>query len=159
MLIPIRVDPVKDIAATFELVTSSSPTAAPDPVIRLKTPSGRSTASHILAISVATCGVAEAGLRTMVFPYTSAGAIFQMGIASGKFHGVIRVTTPKGIRLVYRRMFGFTEGTTDPTGFEPSTPKYCSSATARPTSPRDSRIALPDSRVTACAYSSRFASR
>ena len=43
-------------------------------------------------------GVSVAGLKTTVLPQTSAGAIFQDGIAIGKFHGVITPTTPIGIR-------------------------------------------------------------
>ena len=34
-------------------------------------------------------GVSSAGLSTTVLPPTSAGAIFQAGMAIGKFHGVI----------------------------------------------------------------------
>ena len=34
-------------------------------------------------------GVSVAGLNTTVLPQTSAGTIFQDGIAIGKFHGVI----------------------------------------------------------------------
>ena len=36
----------------------------------------------------------------------SAGASFQTGIAIGKFHGVMRPTTPSGRRSVYSRWFG-----------------------------------------------------
>ena len=35
-----------------------------------------------------------------MLPYISAGASFQTGIAIGKFHGVIRPTTPSGRRCV-----------------------------------------------------------
>ena len=41
-----------------------------------------------------------AGLNTTVLPQTSAGAIFQDGIAIGKFHGVITPITPIGIRTL-----------------------------------------------------------
>ena len=41
-------------------------------------------------------GVSEAGFSTTVFPQTSAGAIFHEGIAMGKFHGVMRLQTPRG---------------------------------------------------------------
>ena len=51
---PILVDPVNETALIFELVTSSLPIAPPAPVIRLNTPDGRSTDSHIFAINVAT---------------------------------------------------------------------------------------------------------
>ncbi len=45
-------------------------------------------------------GVAEAGLNTTVLPTTSAGAIFQTGIESGKFHGVTIAQTPSGTRVL-----------------------------------------------------------
>ena len=35
-----------------------------------------------------------------MLPVTSAGALFHAGIAKGKFHGVIRATTPSGCRRV-----------------------------------------------------------
>jgi hypothetical protein len=44
--------------------------------------------------------VADAGLKTRVLPHINAGAIFQAGIANGKFHGVMIPTTPSGRRLV-----------------------------------------------------------
>jgi hypothetical protein len=40
--------------------------------------------------------VSVAGLNTIVFPAISAGAIFQHGIAIGKFHGVMIATGPSG---------------------------------------------------------------
>jgi aldehyde dehydrogenase (NAD+) len=45
-------------------------------------------------------GVEEAGLCTTVFPNTNAGAIFHIGIANGKFQGVIMPTTPSGDLVV-----------------------------------------------------------
>ena len=45
-------------------------------------------------------GVAEAGLNMRALPQMSAGAIFQAGIAMGKFHGVMMATTPKGRFMV-----------------------------------------------------------
>src|SRR5262249_2939224 len=39
-----------------------------------------------------------AGFQTTVLPYASAGAIFQAGMAMGKFQGVIAATTPTGSR-------------------------------------------------------------
>jgi len=39
-----------------------------------------------------------AGLITTVLPNASAGAAFHAGIAIGKFHGVIRPTTPSASR-------------------------------------------------------------
>jgi hypothetical protein len=44
--------------------------------------------------------VSLAGLKTTVFPQTSAGASFHEGMAIGKFQGVIAPTTPIGIRTL-----------------------------------------------------------
>ncbi len=41
-------------------------------------------------------GVCSAGLSTTQLPAASAGASFQMAISSGKFHGMIWPTTPRG---------------------------------------------------------------
>ena len=46
------------------------------------------------------------GLSTTVLPCASAGAIFQAGIAIGKFHGVIRTVTPIGSLTISISMFG-----------------------------------------------------
>ena len=56
--------------------------------------------SKISTISVAVSGVRLAGLKTTVLPETSAGAIFQTGMATGKFHGVISATGPTGCLTV-----------------------------------------------------------
>ena len=39
------------------------------------------------------------GFHTTALPYASAGAIFQAGIAIGKFQGVMSPTTPMGSRV------------------------------------------------------------
>jgi hypothetical protein len=39
-------------------------------------------------------------LSTNVLPAARAGAIFQLAICSGKFHGTIRPITPRGSRKV-----------------------------------------------------------
>ena len=45
-------------------------------------------------------GVSSAGFNTTVLPAASAGASFHEEIASGKFHGTMRPTTPSGSRNV-----------------------------------------------------------
>ena len=61
-------------------------------------------------------GVAPAGLNSTVLPYASAGAIFQAGMAMGKFQGVMAATTPTGPRCVYRRVPGTADAYTWPMG-------------------------------------------
>ncbi len=61
-----------------------------------------------------------AGLNTTVLPATSAGAIFQDGIAIGKFHGVITPTTPIGIRTLMLNLFCSSDGVVWPYSRRPS---------------------------------------
>ena len=42
------------------------------------------------------CAVADAGLRTTVFPAARQAATSTIGIANGKFQGVITAMTPSG---------------------------------------------------------------
>ncbi len=62
----------------------------------------------------------DAGLKTTVLPRMSAGMIFQVGIANGKFHGVIAATTPSGARVDIAHLFGSSAGTTSPNWRRPS---------------------------------------
>src|SRR3546814_13403691 len=59
-------------------------------------PASTSTSPRALAMA----GVMAAALSTTVLPKAKAGAIFQAGIAMGKFQGVISLQTPRGYRLV-----------------------------------------------------------
>ena len=61
-----------------------------------------------------------AGLKTTVLPQTSAGAIFQDGIAIGKFHGVITPTTPIGWRTLMLNLSRSSEGVVWPKRRRPS---------------------------------------
>jgi hypothetical protein len=65
-------------------------------------------------------GVSVAGLKTIVFPATSAGAIFHDGIAIGKFHGVITPTTPIGMRTLMLNLSGSSDGVVWPKRRRPS---------------------------------------
>ena len=66
----------------------------------LRTPSGSPASRAIFSNAIAVSGVSSAGFSTTVLPAASAGAIFQEAIASGKFQGTIRPTTPSGSRNV-----------------------------------------------------------
>ncbi len=68
-------------------------------------------------------GAAEAGLSTTVLPQISAGASFHAGIALGKFHGVIRPTTPIGLRIANMCTRSRSVGTSMPGMREPSPAK------------------------------------
>ena len=63
-------------------------------------PGGQSALWSAPAASrMASSGTVLAGFQTTVLPYTSAGAIFQAGMAMGKLKGVITPTTPIGLRV------------------------------------------------------------
>src|SRR5437762_13426822 len=100
---PTGFEPVKETAFTAGWLMISSPASEPEPRIRFRTPAGRPAASNISTIRTAVVGVRVAGLKTTVFPATSAGAMFQAGIATGKFQGVTQATTPNGCLIVYTK--------------------------------------------------------
>ena len=59
-------------------------------------------------------GTRSAGFKTTQLPKARAGAIFQAGMAMGKFQGVISPTTPMGSRVISTPMPGRTEGRVSP---------------------------------------------
>ena len=63
-----------------------------------------------------------AGLKTIVFPATSAGSVFQLGIAIGKFQGVITPTTPIGWRTLMLNLSRSSDGVVWPNRRRPSPP-------------------------------------
>jgi hypothetical protein len=64
--------------------------------IKLTTPAGTPARSNISIIAKAVRGVSPAGFRITVHPAASAGPIFLVAIAAGKFQGVIKRETPIG---------------------------------------------------------------
>src|SRR6185503_10427065 len=92
----------------------SSPASDPEPRIKFNTPGGMPASSKSSTMRVAVPGVSVAGLKTTVFPATKAGAIFQTGIATGKFQGVTQATTPNGCLIVYAKFKGSSEGIVSP---------------------------------------------
>src|SRR5918992_198796 len=92
----------------------SSPASDPEPITRFITPGGTPAASKSSVMRTAVAGVIDAGLNTTVFPATNAGAIFQIGIATGKFHGVTHATTPNGCFIVYAKFKGSSDGIVSP---------------------------------------------
>src|SRR3989449_11392174 len=94
----------------------ASPTTAPRPMTRLNTPAGRPERLRMSASAQPQPGTRSAGLNTTQLPYASAGAIFQAGIAIGKFQGVIRPATTIGLRGVSQPMPRGVEGKLLPPG-------------------------------------------
>jgi hypothetical protein len=98
--LPTPVDPVKLTARTGSAARSALPTVPPAPSTTLNTPAGSPASAAVRARSVAVKDACSAGFSTTVFPNASAGAAFQMGMAAGKFQGVMSPTTPSGSRSV-----------------------------------------------------------
>ncbi len=92
---PTGVEPVKAILAMRLLVARASPASLPKPWTTLSTPGG-SRSPMTSSSTQMPSGVCSAGLSTTQLPAASAGASFQAAISSGKFHGMICPTTPKG---------------------------------------------------------------
>ena len=120
MPVPVAELPVNDMTATSGLSTIALPTSAPVPVTRLTTPAGKPASAISSTRSVAQCGVSEDGLKTTVLPVTSAGIIFQHGIAIGKFQGVMTPATPSGWRMLIAHLSGSSDGTVSPAIRRPS---------------------------------------
>ena len=91
---------MNEIARTSGLSTIAAPTFDPEPVSTFRTPAGSPASAKHSATWRPVRGASCASLSTTVFPWISAGASFQTGIAIGKFQGVIRPTTPTGRRTV-----------------------------------------------------------
>ena len=120
MCAPTSLDPVNETRSTPGWVTSASPSVPPGPSTRLSTPFGSPASTRTSTRRTASIGVYDAGLNTTALPSTSAGMIFQVGIANGKFHGVIAATTPSGARIDIAHLFGSSAGTTSPNCRRPS---------------------------------------
>ncbi len=86
------------------------------------TPSGTPASCSRAAIASADSGVSLAGLSTTVQPAASAGPIFLVAIAAGKFHGVTSTLTPTGWRCTMIRFA--------PDGACPSDPSFLTASSA-----------------------------
>ena len=96
---PAATEPVNDTRST--LSTTAFPVAA-SPGRTANRASG-STGSSSSANRRAHAVASGAGLSTTALPKAKAGAAFQIGMASGKFHGVTSPATPRGRRVVNER--------------------------------------------------------
>ena len=124
---PTSVEPVKPSLRTIGLDVISPPIAgasAASPVTTEKTPGGTPASSARAAIASAVSGVCSAGFSTIVQPTARAGADLRVGIAAGKFHGVIPAVTPTGSRstTILRSARGC--GTTLPSSRFASSPNH-----------------------------------
>src|SRR5699024_4746263 len=119
------------------------PNADEEPVTRLMTPFGKPASSHNSISFTAVIGLSLAGFMTKVQPAASAGPIFRVSIAAGKFHGVIAATTPTGFFHTCRRFPGTWAGIVSPYILFASSANHSIKEAAYLTSPRDSLIGFP----------------
>src|SRR5205807_8307532 len=103
-------------------------------------------------------GVNVAGLKTTVLPATNAGAIFQTGMATGKFQGVTHATTPSGCLIVYAKLAGNSDSIVSPFMRRDSPAHNTATLIDLCSSPRDSEMVLPSSCVRIRASSSLLSS-
>jgi hypothetical protein len=78
----------------------------------------------ISASALAIAGVTLAGFQITALPKASAGAIFQLAVAIGKFHGEMTATTPSGSRRTSTSIPGRTESAVKPCTRKASAAKY-----------------------------------
>src|SRR5258705_6740893 len=97
---PVTVPPVNEIAATPSWVVRARPALLPMPWTMLITPAGMPAPTDSSASRFAVNGVISDGFATHVLPTAIAGAIFHDSKYSGRFHGEINPTTPRGWRSV-----------------------------------------------------------
>ena len=119
---PVSREPVSVITGTSGWRTSASPTAPPPPWTMFTTPGGTPASASSSTKRSPRSGVSVAGLKTTVLPQTSAGAIFQDGIAIGKFQGVITPITPIGMRTLMLNLSRSSDGVVWPKSRRPSPP-------------------------------------
>ena len=112
---PTCVDPVKETARTRESPSQIVEIFADRVEGRMLTaPAGTPARSMRRPRAIAVSGVRLAGLRTTVHPAASAGAIFRVAMAAGKFQGVTIATTPMGRRVTSVRVPPAGEGPKPP---------------------------------------------
>ena len=76
------------------------------------------------ATASAESGVCSAGFSTIVQPAASAGADFRVGMAAGKFHGVIPAVTPTASLVTMIRLSGHGLGMVEPSRRFASSPNH-----------------------------------
>ena len=92
--LPVAVEPVNMILPMSGCSARRAPTSR-SPETTVRTPSGSSSLRTSIRARTLS-GVYSEGLTTTVLPIRSAGAICQMVIIMGQFHGPIAPTTPTG---------------------------------------------------------------
>ncbi len=121
MIAPVSVEPVKEITGTTGCSTSALPTVSPRPCTSWITSGGKPGLEQDLDQQVTVWGTSSDGLMITAFPQSSAGNIFQVGIASGKLNGVISPAIADGPAVAHRPLVrAAREGTVWPNSRRPS---------------------------------------
>ena len=92
----VSVDPVNTTPAMRGSEVMAVPTTPPRPGSSCSALAGTPALCSSRTASAAMAGVASAGFASTAFPAISAAAIWPVKIASGKFHGLIAPTMPRG---------------------------------------------------------------
>ena len=161
--LPVAVEPVNDTRSTIFDSVSACP-AGPAPETMFTTPSGTPASATSFMISHALELVNSLGLTTTVQPAASANGSFWHRISAGKFHGMIRPTTPTGSRSTIPVKSLPLLVNVLPCMFSASEAAYRHSDAAPPMSPSARMIGLPPSSLSsraslAASRSIRSASR
>ena len=117
---PVAVEPVKETTGTSGCSTSALPADAPRPCTSWMTSGGRPASSSSSTRRWVVWGTSSDGLMITAFPQSSAGNIFQVGMASGKLNGVMSPATPIGRRKLMAHLARSSEGTVCPKRRRPS---------------------------------------
>ena len=96
ILLPVAVLPVNEIARTSGWRTSASPAVAPKPCTTLSTPAGMPASRASCPSRSAVTGESSDIFNTAVLPSARHGAVFQVAVMNGTFHGEINAHTPTG---------------------------------------------------------------
>ncbi len=152
---PTSVEPVNDSFRTrgswsIFSITPEDPLAT----TTLTTPGGSPASCIRWTTASVVSGVSDAGLTMAVHPAASAGPIFLVAMAAGKFQGVIITATPTGWRTVMIRLSPAGESLTSPPIRGASSENHRKNSAAYRTSPRASLNALPFSSTINSARSS-----
>src|SRR5699024_1631110 len=113
-VLPIFVEPVKDIFLIRSSLNNLSEISVELPVKMLATPLSIPVAINSSKIAIAILGVSLDGLTITVHPAANAGATLRATIAPGKFQGVIKPHTPTGCLITEIRWFSDDGGIISP---------------------------------------------
>src|ERR1017187_10948330 len=100
MRLPVTVEPVKEMDRTSGCETNGSPVLLPKPWTTLKTPGGMPASSANSPRRLAVNGESSDIFITAVLPNARQGAVFQVAVMNGTFHGEISAQTPTGCHSV-----------------------------------------------------------